>query len=187
MISAARPPVTAGEPPVAAPEPDDTAFAPALGSAEWHQQASGAVLTGAAAVSAPAAAPLPPGGPGPREDDTPTEVVRKPRGWRPRKQRSVPQLDIGRHLATEAELNLLQLTGTSFDFQLGRNQAGFPVTLTLFQPVPVSIALVGASWAARLLAYRALRFGAKVHVFTDRPAGWADLGRAATDRTPGRY
>ncbi|RKT83907.1 hypothetical protein SAMN05421805_112118 [Saccharopolyspora antimicrobica] len=185
VISAAKPPVITGER-AAAPKPDDTAFAPALGSAEWHQQASGAVLTSAAAVSAPvaqaAAAPLPPGGPGPHEDDTPTEVVRKPRGWRPRKQRSVPRLDIGRHLATEADLELLQLTGTSFGFPLGRNQAGFPVTLTLFQPVPVSIALVGASWAARLLAYRALRFGAKVHVFTDRPAGWADLGRAATDR-----
>ncbi|MGW5645742.1 hypothetical protein ACWEV3_08775 [Saccharopolyspora sp. NPDC003752] len=189
VISVAKPPETTG--PVQVPkgqDADDAAFAPALGTSEWNQQAGGAVLTNTAAASASVAAaqavaaPLPPGGPGPRQDDTPTVEVRKPRGWRPRKQRSVPRLDIGRHQATEPELDLLQLTGTSFGFPLGRNQAGFPVTMTLFQPEPVSIALVGASWAARLLAYRALRFGAKVLVFTDQPAGWSDLGQAATGR-----
>ncbi|MER7014930.1 tetratricopeptide repeat protein [Saccharopolyspora sp. NPDC000359] len=140
VISTAQPPAMPSAPPAAPAKPDDTAFAPALGSAEWRQQASGAVLTSAAVVSAPvataraAASPLPPGGPGPHEDDEPTEVVRKPQGWRPRKQRSVPRLHIGRHLASEPELDLLQLTGTSFGFPLGRNQVGFPVTLTLSSP-----------------------------------------------------
>jgi hypothetical protein len=168
-----------------------------LGTPEWNRQASasGAAREGSASAAVSAAqaqaaraaavaAPLPPNtdGPGSFADDTPTVVVRKQQDWRRRKQRSVPRLQVGQHQATERQLDLMQLAGTSFGFPLGRNQAGFPVSVTLFRPDPVSISLVGASWAARLLAYRALRYGAKVLVFTDQPAGWADLGRAATGR-----
>ncbi|MCI2424061.1 hypothetical protein MOQ72_42355 [Saccharopolyspora sp. K220] len=194
VISAAKPPVPTAGPELDGPQvgADDSAFAPALGGSEWNGRANGAVLGNTAAAASVAsvesravglAAPMPPaGGPGPYADDSPTVIVRKHPDWRPRKQRSVPRLDIGQHQATERDLDLMQLTGTSFGFLLGRNQAGFPVTLTLFRPDPVSVALVGASWAARLLAYRALRHGAKVLVFTDQPAGWSNLGRVATGR-----
>ncbi|MGP4016878.1 hypothetical protein [Saccharopolyspora sp. 5N708] len=191
VISAAKPPVPAAGPELDGTQvgADDAAFAPALGGSEWSGRGvlgNTAATASVASVESRAiglAAPMPPaGGPGPYADDSPTMVVRKHPDWRPRKQRSVPRLDIGQHQASERDLDLMQLTGTSFGFLLGRNQAGFPVTLTLFRPDPVSIALVGASWAARLLAYRALRYGAKVLVFTDQPAGWSDLGQVATGR-----
>ena len=89
---------------------------------------------------------------------------------------------IGRHHAPEGALDRLQLAGT-FGLRLGRDRDGLPVAITLFQPEPWSVALVGGMWAAKLVAFRALRFGARVLVRAGNPTGWADLGQAATGRS----
>jgi hypothetical protein len=127
------------------------------------------------------AAPVaPPGGPGPSGG---TRVAPSgERKWRARRDRAVTPLRIGRHHAPEDALNRLQLAG-SFGLRLGQDSDGLPVAITLFQPDPWSVALVGGIWAAKLIAFRALRFGARVLVRADKPAGWPELGRLATGRT----
>ncbi|MEU3274001.1 hypothetical protein ABZ639_24450 [Saccharomonospora sp. NPDC006951] len=133
------------------------------------------------AVSAPAGMPPAPGGPAPVED--PQGSSRQHRDWRLRKHRAMPRLRIGQHHAPEEALEQLQMVGGTFGFQLGRNQSGFPVTLTLFRPRPVRAYLIGGLWAARLMALRALRFGVRVVVSTHQPEGWAALGRSVTGRS----
>lgn len=128
------------------------------------------------------AAPVaPPGGPGP-SGGTPRAVPGARRKWRARRDRAVTPLRIGRHHATDGALDRLQLAG-SFGLRLGQDSDGLPVAVTLFQPDPWSVALVGGMWAAKLIAFRALRFGARVLVRADTPAGWPELGRLATGRT----
>lgn len=129
-------------------------------------------------MSAPPAPVSPPGGPGPAggpaQRENPTA--------RARRSRAITPLRIGRHHAPEAALERLQLAGT-FGLRLGRDSDGQPVAITLFHPDPWSVTLVGGMWAAKLLAFRALRFGARVLVSVGSSAGWSELGQAATGRT----
>lgn len=134
----------------------------------------------ALAVAAPAGAP--PAAPGTGPTQRPPTSEHGPRDWRVRRHRSIPRLKIGTHYAPDHALDQLQLTGLSAGFRLGRNQSGLPVSLSLFQPVPRTACLIGGMWAARLLAFRALRLGARVVVSSVETAGWAELGRAATGR-----
>lgn len=131
----------------------------------------------AAGPAAPPAAPGGTGSAGPWPATAPDHV-----NGRVRRHRTLPKLRIGRHHASEEALHKLQLAGSSFGVRLGRGHDGGPVVVPLFVPEPSSVAVVGGWWAARLVAFRALRFGARVVVHTDRPAGWADLGRVATGR-----
>ncbi|NIJ14466.1 hypothetical protein FHU38_004867 [Saccharomonospora amisosensis] len=135
----------------------------------------------ALAVAAPAGAPpSAPGGAGPTQ--SPPASDRGHRDWRVRRHRAIPRLRIGTHYAPDHALDQLQLTGASFGFRLGRNQSGLPAALSLFQPVPITACLIGGAWVAKLVAFRALRLGARVVVSSVEPDGWADLGRAATGR-----
>ncbi|NIH84501.1 hypothetical protein [Amycolatopsis granulosa] len=135
----------------------------------------------ALAVGLPA--PMPPGPPGPGPAGPATVAPREHRDWRTRRHRSIPRLRIGAHHASDAALELLQISASSVGLPLGRDQNGFPVALTLFRPEPVSVSLIGGAWAARLMAYRALRAGARLLVFSQHPADWVQLGRSATGRT----
>lgn len=131
-------------------------------------------------IGAPAGAPPTPGGPGPVGPSV--DSVRNHRDWRIRRHREIPRLRIGSHLAPDSALDQIQLAGASFGFRMGRTQTGYPITLTLFRPEPRVACVIGGVWAAKLIAFRALRFGARVVVSTVQPAGWADLGRMATGR-----
>ncbi|HVV12738.1 MAG TPA: hypothetical protein VHD82_26130 [Amycolatopsis sp.] len=164
--------------------PPTTAVAPP--PAQQRQQAAAQALATTVETARPlglsvAAPPAPPGhrptGGGP------SPVVPDQREWRQRRHRAIPRLRIGWHQASATELDRLQVAGASFGLRLGRNQSGFPVALALFQPEPTTVMLIGGAWAARLLAYRALGYGARVKVLTAQPKGWSDLGRSATGRT----
>jgi hypothetical protein len=129
-------------------------------------------------MSAPPAPVSPPGGPGPTGGRAPQENQAE----RARRSRAITPLRIGRHHAPQSALDRLQLAGT-FGLRLGRDSDGQPVAITMFHPDPWAVTLVGGMWAARLLAFRALRFGARVLVSVGSSAGWSELGQAATGRT----
>jgi hypothetical protein len=138
-----------------------------------------APLASAAAVAAPSTS----GGPGPvdRPDEAgPTEP--EPR-WHARRHRRLQRLRAGQHAAPHRALEELQVSSESFGLLLGGGQAGEPVVVRLFRRRPSRVVLVGGAWAAELVAFRALRFGARAVVFAQNPAGWVDLGRRATGRT----
>ncbi|WP_156051071.1 hypothetical protein [Allokutzneria albata] len=109
-------------------------------------------------------------------------AVKDEEPWQSRKHGGLAPLRIGHHHATDEELDLLQIAGDSFGLRLGRDQAGQPVAIPLFRPEQTEALLVGGMWAARLLAFRALRFGARVVVFTRQAAGWPELGNLAVGR-----
>ncbi|TVT16087.1 hypothetical protein FNH05_36785, partial [Amycolatopsis rhizosphaerae] len=130
------------------------------------------------------AAPLPPGSPPPNGPaGAPPPAGSGYRDWRVRRHRSIPRLRIGTHHASPAALDRLQVSASSIGMRLGRDQNGFPVAITLFRPEPVSLSLIGGGWAARLMASRALRAGARLLVFTEHPEDWVRLGRSVTGRT----
>lgn len=172
---------------VPAPPPAPAAPAPALVQAV---ETTGEVISGAAAAApAPAlppppivATPAPPAGP-PTTGSDPSPPVDAVQQWRARRHRRLPRLRIGQHAAPDEALDQLQLRAGSVGLLLGRGRAGEPVTLRLFRHRPTRVVLVADAWAAQLVTFRALRFGARVVVFTPEPAGWIDLGRRATGRT----
>lgn len=120
--------------------------------------------------------PLPGGGRGDDPDDGQAEEP----SWRARRHRGLPRLRIGWHGATVEQLDRLAVTATSFGVRVGRDQAGAPALVPLFDPQPTTVALLGGRWMARLLALRALGFGATVVVFSDAPAHWHSLDAART-------
>ncbi|MFB9908546.1 hypothetical protein [Allokutzneria oryzae] len=131
----------------------------------------------AAGSSPPLAPPTPPSPTPERSGSTEQEA------WQTRKHGGLAPLRIGHHHAPAEALDLLQFTGSSFGLRLGRDQAGQPVAITLFRPEATEALLVGGMWAARLLAFRALRFGARVVMFTHQANGWHDLGTLAVGRS----
>jgi len=177
---------------VGAPPQQATPQAQQAHQAQQGQQAQQAGSAAAAAatvqVARPALAvgvptPVPPGPPGPGPAGHAPVAVRDQRDWRTRRHRSIPRLRIGAHHATDEALDLLQVSASSVGLPLGKDHDGFPVALTLFRPEPVSVSLIGGAWAARLMAYRALRAGARLLVFSQHPSDWVQLGQSATGRT----
>ncbi|MEV5302006.1 hypothetical protein [Amycolatopsis methanolica] len=162
---------------VAAPAPQTQQ----AGSAEAAAATTVEVARPALAVGVPT--PMPPQPPGPGPAGPAAGAAREHRDWRTRRHRSIPRLRIGAHHASDSALELLQVSASSVGLPLGRDQNGFPVALTLFRPEPVSVSLIGGAWAARLMAYRALRAGARLLVFSQHPADWVQLGQSATGRT----
>lgn len=63
---------------------------------------------------------------------------------------------------------------------VGRDRAGGPVLVPIFQPAPTRVVLLGRIAVALLLAWRSLGSGARVLVQTARPPAWEPLARAAT-------
>lgn len=175
----------------AVPQPPVVAGVPAPAQTE-HSGAADAAATAATATTVEVArpalavgvpAPMPPAPPGAGPTGPATGAPPGQRDWRARRHRSIPRLRIGAHHASDAALELLQVSASSVGLPLGRDQNGFPVALTLFRPEPVSVSLIGGAWAARLMAFRALRAGARLLVFSTHPADWVQLGQSATGRT----
>lgn len=58
-----------------------------------------------------------------------------------------------------------------------------PVPVRLFRPQPTRVTLLGGTYIASLVAFRALALGALVHVATPRPRAWRPLtGRTTAGR-----
>ncbi|MCP3802588.1 hypothetical protein NLX83_25275 [Allokutzneria sp. A3M-2-11 16] len=154
--------------------------AAAAGAAAAAAQASAAGTLLAQPLAVGSSPPLaPPTPPGPTPERTGS---REEESWQTRKHGGLSPLRIGHHHASDEELDLLQIAGSSFGLRLGRDQAGQPVAIPLFRPEHTEALLVGGMWAARLLAFRALRFGARVVVFTHQSGGWSELGELAVGR-----
>jgi hypothetical protein len=109
-------------------------------------------------------------------DDRPPDV-RPPRSGR---VRLLPGLRIGRHLASDADLERLRPTSSGSGLVLGWDQAKQPVMVRLFRDEPTRVTLVGGLWISRVVAFRALALGARLAVFTSRPEIWRDFGTWAT-------
>ncbi|TCP53574.1 hypothetical protein EV191_104141 [Tamaricihabitans halophyticus] len=166
--------------PVADPQPAEQEATETSTDASQAAATAQPVAIGQAAAAAPTVPPAPggpPRGPAPASDWSSTESA-----WHVRKHRALPRLRTGRHVAGYESLELIQLTGSTVGLSIGKDQSGAPVTVALFRPTPMRCALIGGVWAARLVAYRALRFGARLVIVTDRPGDWQDLGRLATGR-----
>ncbi|NIH81478.1 hypothetical protein [Amycolatopsis viridis] len=170
--------------------PQAPAVVAVAGPAQTRQQGSAEAVATATTVEVaqPALAigvptPMPPQPPGAGPVGPAPGAPREQRDWRTRRYRSIPRLRIGAHLAADTALDLLQVSASAVGLPLGRDQNGFPVALTLFRPEPVSVSLIGGAWAARLMAFRALRAGARLLVFSQQPADWVQLGQSATGRT----
>lgn len=65
-------------------------------------------------------------------------------------------------------------------FLLGFAAPWRPVPIRVFRPEPTSVALLGGTYVASIMAFRALALGALVHVATPRPRAWRPLTGEAT-------
>jgi len=62
---------------------------------------------------------------------------------------------------------------------LGADRSRRPVVLRMFGQRPTRVAVVGDTWIASLLAFRALAVGAQLVVRTSAPQSWRGFGEAA--------
>jgi hypothetical protein len=62
---------------------------------------------------------------------------------------------------------------------VGRDHAGALASVRLLRAEPTRLAVVGGSWLAGLLAFRALGLGAVLEVTTANPAWWSGFAEAA--------
>lgn len=81
--------------------------------------------------------------------------------------------------APKAALHRLSATAGPAGIILGRDHSGALAPVRLLRPEPTRVALVGGSWAARLLVFRCLAVGAVVEVTTVSLARWTALGESA--------
>jgi hypothetical protein len=142
-------------------------------------RASTAGVTATAGISFPA--PVVPAPPKPikpprRPADQPPDA-RPPRSGR---VRLLPGLRIGRHIASDADLEAIRPTSTGRGLVLGWGQDKQPVMVRLFRDEPTRVTLVGGTWISRVVAFRALALGARLAVFTSRPDIWRGFGSWAT-------
>jgi hypothetical protein len=142
-------------------------------------RASTAGVTATAGTSFPAPvvpAPPEPVKPPRRPADQPPDA-RPPRWGR---VRLLPGLRIGRHIASDADLEAIRPISTSSGLVLGWGQDKQPVMVRLFRDEPTRVTLVGGTWISRVVAFRALALGARLAVFTSRPEIWRGFGSWAT-------
>jgi hypothetical protein len=91
------------------------------------------------------------------------------------------RLHVGWHCISRAALkNVAVAPSGGTGLVLGRDRRHNAVTLRLFTPEPVRVALVGGIWAAQLLIFRSFSLGARVIVVTTEPQSWAGFGERAT-------
>jgi hypothetical protein len=81
--------------------------------------------------------------------------------------------------APKTALNLLSATAGPAGVVVGRDHSGTIAPVRLLRPEATRVALVGGSWAARLLVFRCLAVGALVEVTTAAPPRWSALADAA--------
>ncbi|MEV6346008.1 hypothetical protein [Actinoplanes sp. NPDC051851] len=124
----------------------------------------------------------PPGdGPGDDRPSAPDDDPGTPGGTRTGPSGRAGRLHIGWHAISLPTLERLAVApAAGAGLLLGRDRRQMPVSLRLFAPEPVRLALVGGVWAAQLLIFRALALGARVAVVTTEPGAWAGLGERAT-------
>jgi hypothetical protein len=96
--------------------------------------------------------------------------------------RPLDPLRLELHRAPVVALDRLTAPRALTGLLLGRDAAEQPLVVRLFRPEVTRVTMVGGLWPARVLVFRTLALGARVVVFTNRPAAWEGLGRAATGR-----
>ncbi|MGA8118192.1 MAG: hypothetical protein WCA46_31560, partial [Actinocatenispora sp.] len=99
-----------------------------------------------------------------------------------RPMRALQRLRIGSHVITESDMGKLRVSASGTGMLLGRDRQEKPVIVRFFRPEPTRATSVGGIWLARLVAFRALALGARIVLFTSRPAAWERFGRWATGR-----
>ncbi len=96
--------------------------------------------------------------------------------------RPLDPLRLEHHRTPLAALDEISVPGAETGLLLGSDSSDTAVVLRLFRPEVTRVALVGGLWPTRLLVFRSLALGARVVVFTNRPAAWDGFGRTATGR-----
>lgn len=109
-------------------------------------------------------------------DDQPPDA----RASRSGRVRLLPGLRIGRHVASDADLEAIRPSSAGSGLVLGWGQDKQPVMVRLFRDEPTRVTLVGGIWISRIVAFRALALGARLAVFTSRPELWRGFGSWAT-------
>ncbi|GIH21324.1 hypothetical protein [Rugosimonospora africana] len=94
-----------------------------------------------------------------------------------------PRLHIGWHSASLSALEMIGVSSPGTGLILGADVDQRPVPVRFFRPEPTRITLVGGVWAAQMVAFRALAFGANAVVLTGDPAAWHGFGEHATGRS----
>jgi hypothetical protein len=94
----------------------------------------------------------------------------------------LPRLRIGSHVADAAAVARLGIPSSGTGLILGADRERRPVPVRVFRPEPTRITLVGGTWAAQLVAFRALALGVRVVVLTVEPTFWHGVGERATGR-----
>jgi ESX secretion system protein EccE len=107
------------------------------------------------------------------EEDGSHEARTGPSPW-------MRRLHVGGHVIKRSVLAGIRLPSPEAGLVLGRDRHDAAVSMRLFAPEPVRVALVGGVWAAQLLVFRAFALGARVAVVTADPAAWAGFGERAT-------
>jgi hypothetical protein len=95
---------------------------------------------------------------------------------------ALPRLHIGWHSASLSALELIGVSSPGTGLILGADVDQRPVPVRFFRPEPTRVTLVGGVWAAQMVAFRALAFGANAVVLTGDPAAWHGFGEHATGR-----
>ncbi|WP_345631607.1 hypothetical protein [Rugosimonospora acidiphila] len=173
----AHPAGTPGEP-VGLMSPASRAAQRAVATAGATALATGgATVLGAPQPAAAATAPAPDGphhgtvyGGRRTDDDRPVLAGRMPR------------LRIGWHSATLRALEMIGVSSPGTGLILGADVDQRPVPVRFFRPEPTRVTMVGGAWAAQLVVFRALAFGANAVVLTGDPGAWHGFGERATGR-----
>jgi hypothetical protein len=93
------------------------------------------------------------------------------------------RLRIGWHYASLRALELIGVSSPGTGLILGADVDQRPVPVRFFRTEPTRITLVGGVWAAQMVVFRALAFGANAVVLTGDPAAWHGFGERATGRS----
>ncbi|MGA8114251.1 MAG: hypothetical protein WCA46_11360, partial [Actinocatenispora sp.] len=96
--------------------------------------------------------------------------------------RPLDPLRLEYHRTPVAALDQVSVPRATTGLLLGSDTTEKTVVLQLFRPEVTRVALVGGLWPTRLMVFRSLALGARVVVFTTRPAAWDGFGRMATGR-----
>lgn len=96
---------------------------------------------------------------------------------------ALPRLRIGWHSASLSALEMIGVSSPGTGLILGADVDQRPVPVRFFRPEPTRVTLVGGVWAAQMIAFRALAFGANAVVLTGDPAAWHGFGEHATGRS----
>lgn len=160
--------------------PVDVTTADSHALARAWASATSSVVAGGTAVSRPTGAAVAgaPDGPGPGRRPPPARIEDLVgTGIRARR---LTRLRIGWHAAPVPALAQLGVSLPGAGLILGLDRDQRPVSVRAFRPEPTRAALVGGTWAAQLVVFRALAVGAATVVMTAQPGAWHGFGERAT-------